>query len=69
MQKTRYDWRVRGRTLMQTDIPNPPIRNDITLVGDHHERMRTLEYMYRNRSLTGVALRDAKIFFGEEPAT
>ncbi len=33
---TTYDWRVRGRTLRQTDIPNPLIRSDITLVDGHN---------------------------------
>lgn len=68
MQKTTYDWRVRGKTLMQTDIANPPIRHDVTFVGGHQERMQTFEYMYHNGYLAGVALRDAKILFGKEPA-
>lgn len=66
MQKTKYDWRMRGRTLMQTDIPNPPLRSDVTLVGDPQERTRTFEYMYRNGYLEGAALRDAQTLFTQE---
>lgn len=64
--QTRYDWRERGKTLMQKDIANPPIRSDITLVGDPQERLKTFGYLYYNGYLTGVAYKDAETFFGKE---
>ncbi len=69
MQKTRYDWRERGKTLMQTDIPNPPLRGDIAFVGDHQERMKTFKHLYDNGYLGGTAYQDAEDFFGKEAAT
>lgn len=66
MPYTVYDWRVRGRTLMQMDILNPPVRQDVTLVGDHQERIATFKYLYRNGYLTGTALCDARAIFAQE---
>lgn len=68
MPKTTYDWRIRGKTLMQMDIPNPPIRGDITLVGDPQERLETFGYLYYNGYLVGIAYQDAETFFGKEAA-
>lgn len=64
--QTTYDWRIRGRTLQQTDIPNPPIRSDVTLVGGPQERKATFRYLYRNGYLTCAALQDAKALFEKE---
>ena len=66
MQKTIYDWRVRGKSLMQMDTPNPPIRSDITLAGNPEERMETFRYLYYNGYLGGTAYGDAETFFGKE---
>ncbi|MFY9462599.1 MAG: hypothetical protein WAP52_00225 [Candidatus Sungiibacteriota bacterium] len=66
--QTRYDWRERRKTLMQTDIPNPPLRGDIILAGDPQEQMKTFRYLYDNGYLTGTAYADAEAFFGKEAA-
>ena len=66
MQKTPYDWRERGKTLRQMDIPNPAIRSDITLVGGPEERKATFRYLYQNGYLISVALDDAKTLFEKD---
>lgn len=66
--RTTYDWRERGKTLRQMDVSNPPIRSDITLVGDPRERMETFRYLYCNGYLGGTAYQDAETFFGKEAA-
>lgn len=64
--QTKYDWRERWKILMQTDIAKPPLRHDVTLVGNANEQIATLEYMYRNGYLTGTALDDATTLFDKE---
>lgn len=65
--KTTYDWRIRWRVLMQTDIPRSPLRGDVTLVGDAEERIRTLRSLYDKGYLVGAAQEDAEMIFRKEP--